>query len=140
KAANMKVPKAGGRVIMTVRDEDKPEAIAIAKGLTEMDIEILSTSGTCDALQAAGVPAHRINRVTEAHPNILDMISSGSVSLVIDTPTRGHKSGTDGFKIRRSAVEHGVGCCTAIDTARAILTVREQGRSADLKPIDITII
>ncbi|MEG0755383.1 MAG: carbamoyl-phosphate synthase large subunit [Oscillospiraceae bacterium] len=140
KAANMKVPKAGGRVIMTVRDEDKPEAIAIAKGLTEMDIEILSTSGTCDALQAAGVPAHRINRVTEAHPNILDMISSGSVSLVIDTPTRGHKSGTDGFKIRRSAVEHGVGCCTAIDTARAILTVREQGRSADLKPIDITTI
>ena len=46
----------------------------------------------------------------------------------------------DGFKIRRSAVEHSVGCVTAIDTAHAMLTVREQGRSEDLTPIDITTI
>ena len=68
----------------------------------------------------AGVPAKRVARVSEAHPNILDMISSGSVDLVINTPTRGRKHDTDGFKIRRATVEHSVGCVTAIDTARAI--------------------
>ena len=60
------------------------------------------------------------------------------MDLVINTPTKGRKHDTDGFKIRRSTVEHSVACVTAIDTARAILTVRAQSRSADLKPIDIT--
>ena len=45
---------------------------------------------------------------------------------------------TDGFRIRRSAGEHSVACVTAVDTARAMLTVRAKGRSADLRPIDIT--
>ena len=79
-----------------------------------------------------------MRRVSEGSPNILDMMASGSVDLVINTPTRGRKPSTDGFKIRRAAVEHSVACVTAIDTARAILTVREKGRSEDLKPIDIT--
>ena len=57
---------------------------------------------------------------------------------IINTPTKGRKQDTDGFKIRRSAVEHGVGCVTAIDTARALLTVRQQSRSEELEPIDIT--
>ena len=138
KGANMKVPKRGGRVIITVKDEDKGEIVGIARGLAEMGIEILATSGTCDALNAAGVEARNVARVTQAHPNILDMIASGSVDLVINTPTKGRKHDTDGFKIRRAAVEHSVGCVTAIDTAHAVLTVREQGRSVDLRPIDIT--
>ena len=96
------------------------------------------TSGTCNTLNAAGVPARKVARVSQAHPNILDMIASGSIDLIINTPTKGRKHDTDGFKIRRAAVEHSVACVTAIDTAHAILTVREQGRSADLRPIDIT--
>ncbi len=68
----------------------------------------------------------------------LDMIASGTVDLVINTPTRGRRHDTDGFKIRRSTVEHSVACITAIDTARAMLTVRTQGRAAELRPIDIT--
>jgi len=68
------------------------------------------------------------------------MIASGTVDLIINTPTKGRKQDTDGFKIRRSAVEHSVGCVTSVDTARALLTVRQQGRSEDLTPIDITTI
>ena len=112
--------------------------IGIARGFEEMGIEIYATSGTCDALKAAGIECKRVNRVTQAHPNILDMIQSGTVDLIINTPTRGRKHDSDGFKIRRSAVEHSVACVTAIDTARAVLTVREQSRSVDLTPIDIT--
>ena len=70
----------------------------------------------------------------------LDMIASGTIDLVINTPTKGRRHDTDGFKIRRATVEHSVGCVTAIDTARAMLTVREQSRSADLRPIDVTTI
>ena len=138
KGAGMRVPKRGGRIIVTVRDEDKGEIVDIARGFAAMNIEILATPGTCDALRSAGVPAHKVARVSEAHPNILDMISSGSVDLVIDTPTRGRRHDTDGFRIRRSAVEHSVPCVTALDTARAMLTVRTQSRSADLRPLDIT--
>jgi len=138
KGANMKVPDKGGRVIITVKDEDKAEIIGVARGLQENGIEILATSGTADALEAEGVPCTRVNRVSEAHPNILDMIASGTVDMIINTPTRGRKQSTDGFKIRRAAVEHSVACVTAIDTANAILTVRSKGRSSELKPIDIT--
>uniref|UniRef100_UPI00262C1A72 carbamoyl-phosphate synthase large subunit n=1 Tax=uncultured Flavonifractor sp. TaxID=1193534 RepID=UPI00262C1A72 len=138
KGANMKVPKSGGRIIVTVKDEDKGELLGIAQGFADMGIEILATSGTCDALNAAGIPARKVARVSEAHPNILDMIASGTVDLVINTPTRGRRHDTDGFKIRRSAVEHSVACITAIDTARAMLTVRTQSRASDLRPIDIT--
>ena len=140
KGAGMKLPKRGGRIIVTVKDEDKGELIGIAQGFADMGIEILATSGTCAALNAAGIPARKVARVSEAHPNILDMIASGTVDLVINTPTRGRRHDTDGFKIRRAAVEHSVACVTAIDTARAMLTVRTQGRSSDLRPIDITAI
>ena len=140
KGANMRVPKKGGRVIITVKDEDKREIMGIARGFADMGIEILATEGTYNALVSADVPCTKVNRVSEAHPNISDMIASGTIDLVINTPTKGRRHDTDGFKIRRATVEHSVGCVTAIDTARAMLTVREQGRSSELRPIDITTI
>ena len=138
KGANMKAPKKGGRVIITVKDEDKGEIVGIAKDLEAMEIEILATEGTYNTLTQAGIPAKKVNRISEAHPNIMDMIQSGSVDLIINTPTKGHKHNTDGFKIRRAAVEHSVPCVTALDTAHAIVTIREKGRSVDLVPVDIT--
>ena len=140
KGANMRVPKKGGRIIITVKDEDKQEIVGIARGFADMGIEILATAGTCEVLREAGVPCTQVARVSEAHPNISDMIASGTIDLVINTPTKGRRQDTDGFKIRRATVEHSVGCVTAIDTARAMLTVREQSRSADLRPIDVTTI
>lgn len=138
KGSGMRAPKQGGRIIITVKDEDKQEIVDIAHGFEQMGVELYATSGTCQALQSAGIPCKPVNRVSQAHPNILDMIASGTVDLVINTPTRGRKQDSDGFRIRRSAVEHGVGCVTAIDTARALLTVRQESRSEDLSPIDIT--
>ncbi len=138
KGSGMRAPKKGGRVIITVKDEDKSESIAIARGFEEMGVELYATAGTCQTLTDAGIPCKIVNRVSQAHPNILDMIASGTVDLIINTPTRGRKHDSDGFRIRRSAVEHGVGCVTSVDTARALLTVRQQSRSEDLTPIDIT--
>ena len=138
KGSGMRAPKKGGRIIVTVKDEDKGEIIAIARGFEEMGVELFATAGTCQTLTDAGIECKSVNRVSQAHPNILDMIASGTVDLIINTPTRGRKHDSDGFRIRRSAVEHGVGCVTSVDTARALLTVRQQSRSEELKPIDIT--
>ena len=120
KGAGLKAPKRGGRIIITVKDEDKQEIVGIARGFEEMGIELFATSGTCDVLQEAGIECKRVNRVSQAHPNILDMIASGTVDLIINTPTKGRKHDTDGFKIRRSTVEHAIPCLTSLDTARAL--------------------
>ena len=138
KGSGMRAPKRGGRIIVTVKDEDKGEIVSIARGFEEMGVELYATAGTCQTLLDAGIQCKGVNRVSQAHPNILDMIASGTVDLIINTPTRGRKHDSDGFRIRRSAVEHGVGCVTSVDTARALLTVRQQSRSEDLTPIDIT--
>ena len=138
KAAGTRVPKRGGRIILTVKDEDKQELLPIARGFADMGIALYATSGTCTALEQAGIPCTRVNRVSQSHPNLLDLIASGTVDLIINTPTKGRKQNSDGFCIRRAAVEHGVSCLTAIDTARSLLTVCRQGRSEDLTPIDIT--
>lgn len=139
KGAQMRVPdKKGGRVILTVKDEDKGEVIGIGRRLAELGISLFATSGTCRVLEEAGIPVQKVNRVSEPSPNILDLIASGTVDLVVNTPTRGRKQDTDGFKIRRCAVEHSVSCVTSIDTASAIVTVRSQGRSDQLQAVDIT--
>ncbi|MGI6498068.1 MAG: carbamoyl-phosphate synthase large subunit [Oscillospiraceae bacterium] len=139
KGAQMRVPsKKGGRVILTVKDEDKGEVVGIARRLAELGVSLFATSGTCKVLEEAGVPVQKVNRVSEPSPNILDLIASGTVDLVVNTPTRGRKQDTDGFKIRRYAVEHSVSCVTSIDTVSAIVTVRSQGRSDQLQAVDIT--
>ena len=68
----MKVPKKGGRIIVTVKDEDKDEIVPIAQGFEEMGIELLATRGTCDAPAAStGVECTLVNQASrKAHPNI----------------------------------------------------------------------
>ncbi|MCD8127641.1 MAG: carbamoyl-phosphate synthase large subunit [Clostridiales bacterium] len=138
KGANMKVPKRGCRAILTVKDEDKPEIISIAKEMEDLGIELFATRGTYAYLKERGVNVKFIHKLGAAHPNIGDMIQSGTVNVIVNTPRRSKREDGDGVKIRRMAVEHSVLCLTAIDTAHAILTAREQGRSEELVPIDIT--
>jgi len=137
KGANLRGPKRGGRMIITVKDEDKGEILGTARGFADMGVELYATSGTCQALREAGIPCKKVARISEAHPNIGDMIASGTVDLIINTPTHGRRHESDGFRIRRMAVEHSVACVTAVDTARALLTVQTKSRSAELRPVDI---
>ena len=96
-----------------------------------------------DALKEAGLldKFSRVEAVEIETPEAQKVSGRYKDTLKVDVykrQTKGRKHDSDGFKIRRSAVEHSVTCVTAIDTARAVLTVREQSRSVDLKPIDIT--
>ena len=116
----------------------KKHPIFINEGRGEM-VEEAALKWALDEgiLRGAGIDCKLVARVSEAHPNIADMIASGTVDLIINTPTHGRRHESDGFKIRRMAVEHSVACVTAIDTARAMLTVRARSRSAELRPVDI---
>ncbi|MCQ2442937.1 MAG: carbamoyl-phosphate synthase large subunit [Oscillospiraceae bacterium] len=138
KGANMKVPKRGNRVILTVKDEDKGEIIGVARTLEELGMELYATKGTCACLEKVGISVKMVNKMEQESPNMADMIQSGTVDLIVNTPARSKQQDGDGVKIRRMAVEHSVLCLTSIDTAHAILTARQQGHSERLRPIDIT--
>jgi carbamoyl-phosphate synthase large subunit len=138
KGANMKVPKKGSRVILTVKDQDKQEAAELAKEMVELGMELYATRGTHAYLSQQGIPVKFVHRLGAAHPNIEDMIQSGVVDMILNTPRRTQQEDGDGWKIRRSAVEHSVLCLTSTDTCRAILTARREGHKEQIVPIDIT--
>ncbi|MEQ9126050.1 MAG: hypothetical protein RIM80_26195, partial [Alphaproteobacteria bacterium] len=71
-----------GTVFVSVRDHDKPLLLKAARHVVNMGFEVLATSGTADFLNAAGVPAKRVNKVLEGRPHIVDAIKSGQVQLV----------------------------------------------------------
>ncbi len=138
KGANMKVPKKGSRVILTVKDEDKAETLELAREMVELGMELYATQGTYDYLTERDVPVRFIQRLGHGHPNILDMIQSGVVDMILNTPRRTQREDGDGWRIRRAAVEHSVLCLTSTDTCRAILTARKEGHSEQIVPVDIT--
>ena len=138
KGANMKVPKRGSRVILTVKDQDKEEVLGLAREMVELGMELYATRGTYAYLTAHDVPVRFVHRLGHGHPNIMDMIQSGVVDMILNTPRRTQREDGDGWRIRRSAVEHSVLCLTSVDTCRAILTARKEGHSEQIVPIDIT--
>ena len=125
------------KMIMTVKDSDKLDAVEVGKRFTALGYEIYATRNTCKTLQESGVPAKRVNKIEESHPNLLDLILGHQIDLIIDTPSQGIERSKDGFVIRRHAVETGVNCLTSLDTANALLTSLESSCREDLSLVDI---
>ncbi|MCF0131623.1 MAG: carbamoyl-phosphate synthase large subunit [Pseudobutyrivibrio sp.] len=114
------------QMIITVNDKDKPEALEVAKRFEKLGYKIYATRSTAKYLQDGGVDALRVNKISQESPNVMDLILGHKIDLVIDTPTQGHGDKTrDGFLIRRNAIETGVHCITAMDTAVALATSLE---------------
>jgi carbamoyl-phosphate synthase large subunit len=139
-ASGTKLPSKGGSVLMTVRDSDKPELIGIAERLEKLGFELWATGKTANMLNMHGVATNAVKKIDEGSPNILDLISSGKIGLVINTPTRGRQPKRDGFKIRRKAVEMSIPCMTSLDTAAAIVDCIEMGSlNSDLEIIELGV-
>jgi carbamoyl-phosphate synthase large subunit len=115
-------------VLVTVADKDKKEALPLIRTLSRMGFKIHATRGTALFLEEAGLEVERINKIREGSPHVMDLIQSGSVDLVINTLTKGKMPNTDGFRIRRAAVEHNVPCFTSLDTATAAGEILEELR------------
>ena len=135
--AGVNLPKTK-KMILTVKDSDKMDAIDIGRRFVNIGYEIYSTRSTCRVLNENGVPAKLINKVEEPSPNLLDLILSHEIDLIIDTPSQGIEKSKDGFIIRRHAVETGVTCLTSLDTANALLTSLESSADRKLSLVDIS--
>ncbi len=137
--AGIRLPKYKN-MIMTVRDEDKEEAVEIAKRFEALGYCIYATKGTARALMEADVSVRLTRKLEQESPNILDLILGHKIDLVIDTPSQGVDHSHDGFVIRRNAIETGVTVLTAIDTAKALVTSLENTDVKTLSLIDIATI
>ena len=134
--AGINLPKYK-KMILTVKDSDKIDAVDIGRRFVDLGYEIFSTRSTCRVLNENGVPAHPINKLEEESPNLLDLILDDKIDLIIDTPSQGVGRSRDGFLIRRYAIETGVTCLTSLDTADALLTSLESGSRDNLSVVDI---
>ena len=137
--AGIRLPKFKN-MIMTVRDEDQPEAVEIGRRFANIGYHIFATSGTARALNEAGVKATPVRKIEQESPNLLDLILGHKIDLVIDIPAQGAEHSKDGFIIRRNAIETGVNVLTAIDTAEALITSLENTDIKKLTLIDIATV
>lgn len=133
--AGVQLPKYK-QMIITVKDADKGEAIEIGRRFEKLGYTIYATRSTAAALQDAGVKARKVNKISQESPTVMDLILGHKIDLVIDTPTQGRDKSRDGFLIRRTSIETGVYCITAMDTARALVTSMENA-AGQLSLVDI---
>ena len=118
------------RVFISVKDEDKPVAVTIARRLRALGFEICATRGTATALQRARIPAIPINKVNEGTPHVVDEIRSGTIGVVVNT-TIGAKEVRDSYSLRRQTLLSNVPYFTTIAAALAACDALEATRNDD---------
>jgi carbamoyl-phosphate synthase large subunit len=116
-----------GTVFLSVCDSDKSAVTILGQRLLGLGFKILATRGTARALQSLGVPTIEVNKVTEGGPHVVDLIEEGRVDLIVNTPL-GRGARSDGYEIRRTAIEHGVPCITTMAGASAAVSAIEASR------------
>ena len=133
--AGMHLP-VSGRAFVSVRDDDKPAAVAIARSLAELGFDLVATSGTRRALAEAGIDAAHVNRVQQGRPHIVDAIKDGTIQLVVNT-TEGAQERLASYRLRRAALEHQVPYFTTLSGSRAMIRGVEalKGGSLDVAPL-----
>lgn len=122
-AAKVKVPKLRGNILATISHQDQDEFIEIAKEYHLLGYTFYATEGTAKALNRNGIPAITLSKIGEEGLSVLDMVRKDKIDMIINTPSKGKNAMTDGFKIRRAAVERNVTCFTSLDTAKYMLQV-----------------
>jgi carbamoyl-phosphate synthase large subunit len=122
--AGVRLPRDGGRVLVSVADEEKAEAVDLLRRLSALGHAIIATPGTHELLARNGIPGERVNKIADGSPHVLDVIASRSVDLVINNAA-GARELTDNYRIRRAAAEASIACLTSLDTAAALVTALE---------------
>jgi carbamoyl-phosphate synthase large subunit len=133
-AAGMSLPK-GGRILASISEQEKPEFIKLAIEMQQLGYQFCATGGTRKALHQAGVDALPVGRIRDGEDNILDSIQNKHVSMVINIPSKGKDSKTDGFRIRRAAMENRVPCYTSLDTLWALC----HATNSEISPEELSI-
>lgn len=134
--AGIRLPKHK-KMILTVKDSDKLEAIEVGRRFEALGYEIYATRSTAKVLNENGVSAIPVQKLDGESPTIMDLLLGHEIDLVIDTPTQGRDKSRDGFLIRRISIETGVTCLTSLDTANALLTSLESNQKEEFSLVDI---
>ncbi len=116
--AGTKLPRSG-KAFLTVKNNDKPRAVEVARQLVGLGFELVATKGTAAAISAAGVPCVTVNKVTEGRPHIVDMIKNNEIALVINTVEERRNAIADSRQIRTSSLLARVTTFTTIAGAEA---------------------
>ncbi len=116
--AGTKLPTSG-RVFLTVKNNDKPRAVGVARALAAMKFDIVATKGTAAAITAAGIACGIVNKVTEGRPHVVDMIKNNEIALVINTVEERRNAIADSRQIRTSSLLARVTTFTTIAGAEA---------------------
>jgi len=112
--------KSGIGVLLSIADQHKPEALSIIRELHQAGCALYATEGTAALIESTGIPVTTVTKlIGEGHPDVLDIISDGTVSAVVNTLSGDTSVLRDGFYIRRAAVERRIPCFTSLDTVRA---------------------
>lgn len=132
-AAGMVIPQKG-TIVATIADKDKEEAIPILKGFYDLGFKLIATEGTAKALKDAGIEVEYVKKIKDGTPNIVDLIRQGRADFIVNTLTHGRDQFSDGFVIRRAAVELSVPCLTSLDTLKVMQEVIQEGEKiADMQ-------
>jgi carbamoyl-phosphate synthase large subunit len=123
-AAGIKLPGTGGRILVSIADGEKEEAIPVLRRYAALGHRLVATPGTREHVQAAGIACEEVNKIADGSPHVLDLIRQRAVDLVIND-AQGAREISDGYKIRRAAVEANIACLTSLDTARALAAALE---------------
>ncbi|MEN6349181.1 MAG: carbamoyl-phosphate synthase large subunit, partial [Syntrophomonas sp.] len=126
--AGVDIPEKG-TIVATIADRDKEEAIPLLVELGKMGFKLIATEGTAAALRKNGIEVATVKKMTEGSPNIVDLIREGRVDFIVNTLTHGRMPFTDGFQIRRVAVELNVPCLTSLDTLWVVKNVIQEGKN-----------
>lgn len=124
-AAKTTIPKPGSTILATIRDFDKEDFLPLAKRCYEFGCKFIATDGTAKLLKEHGIECQTAKKIAEGVPNILDVIRSGIVDMIIDIPEKTNDINSDGFKIRRTAIESDITIMTSLDTFGALVDVME---------------
>jgi carbamoyl-phosphate synthase large subunit len=136
-AAGMALPREG-KILASIADKEKAAFVALAADMAQAGFRFCATEGTRRALAEGGVDAEPVGRIGEGEEDILDAIRKREVAAVINIPSKGRDSTTDGFKIRRMAVENRIPCYTSLDTFWALFQASESGITpGELSLVDI---
>lgn len=119
-AAGIRLPSEGGRILVSISDDAKHEAVSVLRRYAEQGHRLVATAGTAEMLEAAGLACERINKIAQGSPHVLDLLASREVDLVIND-AKGAREVSDDYKIRRAAVEASIACLSSLDTARALV-------------------
>ena len=119
-AAGVRLPGTGGRILVSIADEEKEDSIPVLRAYAELGHTLVATPGTRAVLEEAGIASEPINKIADGSPHVLDLIGSRCVDLVIND-AKGAREISDDYKIRRAAVEASIACLTSLDTARALV-------------------